>query len=59
MSKAVMKQALSAFEAIMYEKKAESCQIIAKNARYTLREELAKPEQPDLRKAAEIGKGMK
>ena len=54
MSKAVMKQALSAFEAIMYEKKVESCQIIAKNARYTLREELAKPEQPDLRKAAEM-----
>ena len=56
MSKAVMKQALSAFEAIMYEKKAESCQIIAKNARYTLREELAKPELPqtDLRKAAEL-----
>lgn len=45
MSKAVMQQALSAFEAIMFEKDAESCQLIAKNARYALREELAKPEQ--------------
>ena len=45
MSKAVMQQALSAFEAIMFEKDAESCQIIAKNARYSLREELAQPEQ--------------
>ena len=54
MSREIMQQALSAFEAIMFEKDAESCQIIAKNARYGLREELAKPEQPELRKAAEM-----
>ena len=41
-------QALSAFEAIMFEKDAESCQIIAKNARYSLREALAQPEQEEL-----------
>ena len=45
MSREIMQQALSAFEAIMFEKDAESCQLIAKNARYALREELAKPEQ--------------
>lgn len=41
----IMQQALSAFEAIMFEKDTESCQIIAKNARYSLREALAQPEQ--------------
>jgi hypothetical protein len=41
----IMQQALSAFEAIMFEKDAESCQIIAKNARYSLREALAQSEQ--------------
>ena len=45
MSRKIMEQALLAFEAIMFEKTAEACQIIAKNARYALREELAKPEQ--------------
>lgn len=37
--------ALNAFETIMFEKNAESCQIIAKNARYSLREALAQTEQ--------------
>jgi len=46
MSREIMQQALGAFEAIMFETDAESCQIIAKNARYALREELAKP-QPE------------
>ena len=41
----IMQQALDAFEAIMFEKDTESCQIIAKNARYSLREALAQPEQ--------------
>lgn len=45
MSREIMQQALSAFETIMFEKDTESCQLIAKNARYALREELAKPEQ--------------
>jgi len=45
MSREIMQQALNAFEAIMFAKDAESCQLIAKNARYGLREELAKPEE--------------
>lgn len=45
MSREIMQQALSAFEAIMFEENIASCQIIAKLARYALREELAKPEQ--------------
>ena len=45
MSKAVMQQALSAFEEIMFTKNVGSSHIIAKNARYALREELAQPEQ--------------
>jgi len=48
MSRETMQQALNAFEAIMFEKDAESCQIIAKNARYALRDELAKPEQESI-----------
>jgi hypothetical protein len=47
MSREIMQQALSAFEAIMFEKDAESCQIIAKNARYALRQELAKPDNQE------------
>lgn len=44
MSRELLQQALDAFEAIMFEKNVDSCLIIAKNARYALREELAKPE---------------
>jgi len=43
MSREIMQQALSAFEEIMFTKNVGSSHIIAKNARYTLREELAKP----------------
>ena len=42
--KELMRQALSAFEAILFEKNIEATQIIAKNARYSLREALAQPE---------------
>lgn len=45
MSREIMQQALSAFEEIMFTKNVGSSHIIAKNARYALREELAKPEQ--------------
>jgi hypothetical protein len=38
MNREIMQQALDAFEAIMFERNAESCQIIAENARYTLRQ---------------------
>ena len=41
----IMQQALSAFEAILFEKNIEATQIIARNARYSLREALAQPEQ--------------
>ena len=41
----LMRQALSAFEAILFEKNIEATQIIARNARYSLREALAQPEQ--------------
>lgn len=82
MSRKIMQQALEAFEEIMFTKNVGSSHIIAKNARYALRKELAKPanefhpdwdtlkpyhdriaeleaqlakpEQPDLRKAAEM-----
>jgi len=82
MSRQIMQQALEAFEEIMFTKNVGSSHIIAKNARYALRAELAKPtnefhpdwdtlkpyhdriteleaqiakpEYPDLRKAAEM-----
>jgi len=45
MSRLIMQQALDAFESIMCLSSIEDAHIIAKNARYGLREELAKPEQ--------------
>ena len=55
MSRELLQQALKAFEAIMVEIDAESCRIIAKNARYGLREELAKPEQEEPLSPVDIG----
>lgn len=43
--KELMRKALSAFETILFEKNIEATQIIAKNARYSLREALTQPEQ--------------
>jgi hypothetical protein len=45
MNKLIMQQALDAFESIRCLSSIEDAHIIAKNARYGLREELAKPEQ--------------
>jgi hypothetical protein len=41
----LLQQALDAFETIMCQSNIEDAHIIAKNARYGLREELAKPDQ--------------
>ena len=49
----IMQQALDAFEAIIFENDVDSCYIIARNARYALREELATPD------ATFIGEGSK
>jgi len=45
MSREIMQQALDAFKSIMCLSSIEDAHIIAKNARYGLREKLAKPEQ--------------
>ena len=45
MSRELLQQALDAFESIRRLSSIEDAHIIAKNARYGLREELAKPEQ--------------
>lgn len=54
MSRQIMQKALHAFEVIMFEKDVDSCKIIAKNARYALREELAKPDHGFDRTASHI-----